>query len=101
MERCPTCKAKYAGKPVCHRCGTDLAALKNILHRAALHYLEARLAFLEKRYPDMLHHARRAVSLRYTTEGLKLLSCALVLNRTYEEAFGIWNYQNAYKLIKA
>ncbi len=50
----------------------------------------AKLAYLEKKYHDMLFHARRALSLRYTPESLKLLACALVLNGNYEEALVKW-----------
>jgi hypothetical protein len=27
MERCPNCSARYAGEPICRRCGMDLSLL--------------------------------------------------------------------------
>lgn len=30
MERCPTCRARFKGDPICYRCGTDLGLLLSI-----------------------------------------------------------------------
>ncbi len=89
-KKCPTCKAKYTGNPVCRRCGTDLGALADVERRAAMHLLEARIAYLEKDYSAMLFHARRSVSLRRTAESLKVLACAALLNREFGEARRIY-----------
>lgn len=45
MERCPVCRARGKGDPICHRCGADLGALLDI---------EAEAAALERRAVRLL-----------------------------------------------
>lgn len=94
LKKCPTCRAKYAGNPICRRCGTDLGKLVDIEKRAGAHLLEARIAYLQQDYTSMLRHARRSVSLRRGDEALKVLACAALLNREFEEA------RSVYKLLR-
>jgi hypothetical protein len=56
--------------------------------------LEARVAYVEESYPQMLLHARRAVSLRADEESLKTLACAALLNGNFEEAHRVYNAIN-------
>ena len=90
LKKCPTCRAKYDGNPTCRRCGMDLGRLADILRRAAVHLVEARIACLEKDYPEMLRHARRAVSLYASDESLKTLASAELLNRNFEDAHRVY-----------
>ena len=34
MERCPNCRARFKGDPVCYRCGCDLSEILRIEKRA-------------------------------------------------------------------
>ena len=34
MERCPNCRARFKGEPVCYRCGCDLTPVLRIEARA-------------------------------------------------------------------
>jgi hypothetical protein len=90
MERCPTCKAKYKGKPVCHRCKTDLSLLIKIEKDAAMHLQKAYQAFEEGDYEDMFFNARRSCSLRQLPGGKKMLACAAILTRRYKNAITLY-----------
>jgi hypothetical protein len=65
MERCPVCRARFKGDPVCYRCGADLSVLLAI---------EAEAATLERRAITLLgtgqllearQAAERALALQY------------------------------------
>lgn len=36
MERCPVCRARFSGKPVCRRCKSDLSTLIQLEEQADL-----------------------------------------------------------------
>lgn len=91
MDRCPTCKAKYKGQPVCHRCKTDLGLLIQIEKDAVMHLHEARQAFLEKDFEKMFFHARRSMSLRRLPEGRKMLACASMLTWRFKTAVRLYD----------
>ncbi len=93
MNRCPTCRAKYKGKPVCYRCKTDLAPLLDVEERAAAHADAARVA-LESDDPEtMFFHARRSFSLRRTPESRCLLASAALLAKRRELALALWRQE--------
>lgn len=90
MERCPTCKAKYRGKRVCHRCRTDLGPLLDIGKDAKEHYRKAAAAFREDDYKRMHEHARRACSLLKTPETTRMLACASLLVNDFSSSLSLW-----------
>lgn len=92
MERCPTCKAKYKGKPVCHRCKTDFSLLLQIENDAAMHLKKASRAFDEEDYDNMFFHAKRSFSLRQLPGAKKMLACAAILTRRYASAITLYNH---------
>ena len=57
MEHCPTCGARHAGGPSCHRCRTDLSQVLAIERAAASHRRPARAAL--ERGADGAHRLHR------------------------------------------
>jgi hypothetical protein len=66
MERCPVCRARSKGDPVCYRCGADLSALLAIEAEAAT--LERRAAVLlgAGELLEARQAAERALTLQYS-----------------------------------
>lgn len=91
LTHCPACKAKYAGIPLCRRCGLDLGPLISVLQQADAHTQKALQAFLEYDFVRMLIHARRTLSLRRTPDALQLNACAALLNQDFREALDLWS----------
>ncbi len=91
MERCPTCKAKFKGKPVCHRCKTDLSLLIKIEKDAAMHLGKAYRALDKGDYEDMFFHAKRSYSLRQLPATQKTLASAALLTRRYRTAISLYD----------
>jgi hypothetical protein len=89
LKRCPACKAKYAGKSLCHRCGLELSKLTDILRQADIHLALARFAYLKNDFSEMLFHAQRALSLRRTPVTLQVMACAAMLNQKFEKALAL------------
>ena len=92
MENCPTCNALLKGAGVCRRCKTDLSLAINAASQADAHYRQALLAHAEERFDEMLHHAKRAFSLRRTVAGGRLLAGAALLGGDYRLALKVWGY---------
>ncbi len=86
MEHCPTCKAKYKGNPVCHRCKTDFSLLLQIEKDAVMHLEKAYQAFDEEDFDNMFFHAKRSFSLRQLPGAKKMLAHAAILTRRYATA---------------
>jgi uncharacterized Zn finger protein (UPF0148 family) len=84
MERCPTCKAPYKGKPVCPRCGTDLGILIQIENDAARDAQQASEAFDSGYYERAFACARRSLSLRQSPAARKILAAAALLTGRYK-----------------
>ncbi|MFZ2633228.1 MAG: hypothetical protein WA081_06875 [Desulfosalsimonadaceae bacterium] len=79
MERCPTCQASYKGKPVCHRCGTEIGLLIRIEDDAAAYLEKAETAFAVGDYEKAFGCARRSFSLRQSQAARKLLADSAML----------------------
>ncbi len=90
MERCPTCRAKYKGKPICYRCKTDLGPLLDVEERAVAHSEAAHAAHESGDPETMFFHARRSFSLRRTPESRRLLAGAALLARRRDLALALW-----------
>ncbi|OQY60166.1 MAG: hypothetical protein B6245_02850 [Desulfobacteraceae bacterium 4572_88] len=90
MEQCPTCNAKYIGKPVCHRCKAPLEYLAGIEKQAERHLEEAVAAFESKAFEKMFFHAGRAFSLHRTPRSAKVMACASLLARKFDLALSAW-----------
>jgi hypothetical protein len=90
LEKCPTCNANIIGKRRCHRCKTDLSPLLNIEASARDHLGKARKAFEAEDYPNMFLHARRAFSLRQTSDAYRMLACAALITGRYHTAVRLW-----------
>jgi hypothetical protein len=73
MERCPVCRARCKGEPVCQRCGADLSSLLAIeaeaaaLERRAIRLLETGEFIEARRTADRvlaLHYSPLALAVR-------------------------------------
>ncbi len=91
MQRCPTCRARYTGKPVCHRCGTDFASILAVEERAREYRAAALDAFAQRDFPQMFRHAEQAWALRRTADAARLLACAALLTGKFGLAVSLRN----------
>ena len=90
MERCPTCEARHAGGPSCHRCRTDLRQVLAIERSAARHRRLARAA-LERGDPgEARAHAGRACALHRSADSLIALALAALADRDFPAALRLW-----------
>ena len=79
MNRCPACNADVRGKPVCHRCKSDLTLLLAVEHKAAL-YLEKALAALENRdYDSAYALSEKSRFLQKTPEAMSVFHYSALL----------------------
>lgn len=69
MERCPNCRARYKGDPVCYRCGCELQPLRRLeaqaerLERLAVQCLTWDLDMAEQAVAKALRLQRRPLAL--------------------------------------
>lgn len=77
--RCPTCRTPWRGATVCPRCGSDLAAVMRVAHRAWELRETARVALgAGDRVAEALGPAQAACRLHATPRGERLLALALL-----------------------
>jgi len=86
MDQCPVCNARYSGTGECRRCKADLSLLLKVEAQANAHLAEAAEARAKGDYPEMLRHARRAVSLKSSRKALGLCCEAAVFTRDFSLA---------------
>ena len=91
MDRCPACGARYAGKPACHRCGTDLARMAAVEADAGDRLERASAAFRAADYDAMYRHAKRSCDLRRTPSATATRAAAAVLTGRFSDALGQWS----------
>ena len=90
MERCPTCGARHAGGPSCHRCRTDLRQVLAIERAAARHRRQAREALDRSDPAGARDHAGRACALHRSRESLTVLALAALADRDFPGALRLW-----------
>ena len=86
MERCPTCGARHAGGPSCHRCRTDLGQVLAIERAAARHRRQARAALSRGARAAARAHAARACALHRSPESVTVLAVAALADRDFPAA---------------
>ncbi|MYH28095.1 MAG: hypothetical protein F4137_04390 [Acidobacteria bacterium] len=90
MERCPTCGARYAGGPTCHRCRTELGQVLAIERAAARLRRQARAALGRDDRAAARAHAGRACALHRSPESLTVLAVAALADRDFPAALRLW-----------
>ena len=90
MERCPTCGARHAGGPTCHRCRTDLGQVLAIERAAARHRRQARAALSGGDRAAARAHAGRARALHRSPESVTVLAVAALADRDFPAALRLW-----------
>ena len=90
MERCPTCGARHAGGPSCHRCRTDLRQVLAIERAAARQRQEARAALDRGDRAEARAHAGRACALHRSPESLAVRAVAALAERDFTAALRLW-----------
>ena len=90
MERCPTCGARHAGGPSCHRCRTDLGQVLAIERAAARHRCHARAALDRGDRAAARAHAGRACDLHRSPESLAVLALAALAASDFPAALRLW-----------
>ena len=90
MERCPTCGARHAGGPTCHRCRTDLGQVLAIERAAARHRQQARAALDRGDHAAARAHAGRACALHRSPESLVTLAATALAARDFPAALRLW-----------
>ena len=90
MERCPTCGARHAGGPSCHRCRTDLRQVLAIERAAARHRRLARAALERGDRGEARAHAGRACALHRSPASLVVLALAALADGDFPAALRLW-----------
>jgi len=90
VERCPTCGARHAGGPSCHRCRTDLGQVLAIERAASRHRRQARAALDRGDCAVARAHAGRACALHRSPESLVTLAAATLADRDFPAALRLW-----------
>ena len=90
MERCPTCGARHAGGPSCHRCRTDLGQVLATERAAARHRRQARAALGRGDRAAARAHAARACALHRSPESVTVLAVAALADRDFPAALRLW-----------
>ncbi len=90
MERCPTCGARHAGGPSCHRCRTDLRQVLAIERAAGRHRQEVRAALDRGDRAEARAHAGRACALHRSLESLTALAVAALASGDFPAALRLW-----------
>ena len=90
MEHCPTCGARHAGGPSCHRCRTDLRQVLAIERAAASHRRQARAALERGDRAEARNRARRACTLHRSSESLAALALAALADSDFPAAIRLW-----------
>ncbi|MYN64600.1 MAG: hypothetical protein F4X11_06170 [Acidobacteria bacterium] len=90
MERCPTCGARHAGGPSCHRCRTDLGQVLAIERAAARHRRQARAALEHGDREAARAHAGRACALHRSPESLTALAVTALAAGDFPAALRLW-----------
>ncbi len=90
MERCPTCGARHAGGPSCHRCRTDLRQVLAIERAAARRRRQARAALERGDRAAARAHAGRACALYRSPESLVTLAVAVLATGDFPAALRLW-----------
>ena len=90
MDQCPACKARWSGKPTCHRCGADLARLAAIEADAADQLERALAAWRASQYDAMYQHARRSCELLRTPTATSALAVSALLTGRFDVALAQW-----------
>ena len=90
MDCCPTCGARHAGGPSCHRCRTDLRPVLAIERAAARHRRQARAALGRRDGAEARRRAARACALHRSPESLIALAAAALADRDFPAAIRLW-----------
>ncbi len=90
MDRCPTCRARFAGDPVCYRCGTDLHSILDVERSAARLRVQARLALEEGALAEAEALARQACLQHRSRESLMTRACVALATGEYGKAVALW-----------
>ena len=81
MERCPTCGARHAGGPSCHRCRTDLRQVLAVERAAARHRRRTRAALERGDAAEARACAERACALHRSPASVTALALAALAGR--------------------
>ena len=90
MESCPTCGARHAGGPSCHRCRTDFRQVLAVERAAARHRRQARAALDRGDRAEARTRAARACTLHRSPESLTALAVAALADGDFPAAIRLW-----------
>ena len=95
MERCPTCGARHAGGPSCHRCRTDLRQVLAVERAAARHRRQGVAALDRGDRAAARAHAGRACALHRSPESLTALAVTALAAGDFPAALRLWRETRA------
>ena len=90
MERCPTCGARHAGGPSCHRCQTDLRQVLAVERAAARYRRQTRAALDRGDRAEARDRAGRACALHRSPASVTALALAALADRDFPAALRLW-----------
>jgi len=95
MDRCPTCGARHAGGPSCHRCRTDLRHVLSVQRAAAGCRREALAALDRGDRAAARERAARACALHRSADNLAAAALAALADRDFPTAVRLWRETRA------
>lgn len=95
MDRCPTCGARHAGGPSCHRCRTDLQQVLAVERAAAGCRREALAALDRGDRAAARERAARACALHRSPASLSAAALAALADRDFAAAVRLWRAARA------
>ena len=95
MERCPTCGARHAGGPTCHRCRTDLRQVLSVERAAAGCRREALAALDRGDRAAARERAARACALHRSPDNLAAAALGALADRDFPAAVRLWRASRA------
>lgn len=90
MERYPTCRARYSGGDLCHRCQADLRQVLAIEQAAEYRRQQARRMLWRGRVHEAREHALNACELHRSPESVEVLALVALAARDFDAALVLW-----------
>lgn len=90
MQRCPTCKAGYAGGAECYRCKTDLSGILEVEREAELCRVQAAQALARRDLAAAAGYADRGLFLDRSPAMLRVGAVVALARRDFRGACALW-----------
>ncbi len=90
MQRCPTCRAGYAGGTECYRCKTDLSGILGVEREAERCRIQAAQALARRNLAMAAGYADRGLFLHRSPAMLRVAAMVALARRDFRGACVLW-----------